>query len=108
MTKFKNILPDSLSVLGIDVTLEQKKLKGAKGEFNGAIETIAINPDFSCDIIKRSLVHELVHSILYFSGIHNLVDLKTEEAICDAVETGLTPLVEFKFEKRGAEAPPKD
>ena len=95
---FKDSLPSELTIMGIEIGIEKKPIRNAKGEFSDVHEVIRINSDYSDDVAKRAFVHELIHSILYLSGVHNHLDIKVEESICDAIETGLTQHIRFHFE----------
>lgn len=49
-------------------------------------------PDLASDVLVNTLIHEIVHAILYISGItHVIKDADTEEAIVRAMEYMLLP-----------------
>lgn len=50
---------------------------------------IFVRPELSQNVAEQVFSHELVHSVLLDSGLHNLLSDKMQEAVCDA----LVPLV---------------
>jgi len=55
------------------------------GFFDG--NTIFICASLTQEQARRILLHELSHAILNISGLHNLLEDKQEEAICDVFES---------------------
>lgn len=97
MSDFADKIPDELQVLGIDTPVVKIKMKNF-GEWNGAEERIELNHANDCRHAKRTLLHEIFHAALAYSGLGETLDEKTEEALCRLVETTYHPLVDFKFE----------
>jgi len=73
-----------LSPADIDKIAEDTEILGY---FSGASQTIYINNTLTGIRYKEALYHELMHAILSFSGVNQLLDPKQEEAICTAAET---------------------
>lgn len=63
------------------------------GYFDSRKMTIWISPDQTKDEQYASLIHELLHCILFMSGTNQLLDEKGEEAVVRALEHGLVPLL---------------
>lgn len=100
-------IPRSVSILGYPFSLTVSPTDTAgepwkKGDDKEFGETdihnhkIALNPDQSADQLQSTRLHECIHAILQISGLNNMMDDKLEEAIVQAIEHGLAPLVRFK------------
>lgn len=84
--------PRSVKILGkkIPVTFVDKLQDGDLGSFESHPARITILDDESW---REHLLHECLHAALFVSGLNELLDHKTEEAIVRAMEHMLT---EFK------------
>lgn len=98
MNKFRDKIPEAIVILGIDTPVEIVKMKNF-GEWDGGEEKIQMNNNNNDQHFKRTLLHEVFHAALAYSGLGEHLDERTEEALCRLVETTYYPLVDFKFEK---------
>jgi hypothetical protein len=57
---------------------------------------IHFNPKQSAVQMHSTRLHEYIHAILQVSGVNELLDEKSEEAVVKAIEHGLAPLIKFK------------
>jgi hypothetical protein len=59
--------------------------------------TNTINIELSSDRpVEQLLLHEIIHSILEYTGLTNLLDKNIEEAIVSGIEYNLIPHITFK------------
>lgn len=79
-------------VLGQEVSISyRKKLRGGlKGYFESDPPRIFIENNQNWQSV---LLHEVIHSILWFSGHSQNMDEKTEESLVMALETGLNSIL---------------
>lgn len=63
------------------------------GESDPLEFTIKINSKLSDQVILNTLIHEISHQILALSGLSKLLDEKMEEAICEAIGTGISNVI---------------
>lgn len=54
---------------------------------------IRINEKLDDHMKLNTLIHEITHQILAISGLHNLIDGKLEEAICDTMGSGFASVL---------------
>ena len=67
------------------------------GYYSQMEQTIYIHSGLDTDAFRRTLIHELAHATLAFSGLTHLLEDKTEEALCDLFENWLTLFQDKKF-----------
>lgn len=94
---FLDKVPASLTILGNETPINIIKMKNF-GEFCYNREEIDLQVGVRDDLAKKTLIHEIVHAALAFSGHHEEIDEKKEEALCRMFENTFFPLVNFKFE----------
>jgi hypothetical protein len=78
----------TISVLGREYKIRRKRMK----EFalcDDDAETIWLRSGIKGDIAEQSLLHEVIHAILFRSGGKFQIEEKLEEAIVRAVEHGI-------------------
>jgi Zn-dependent peptidase ImmA (M78 family) len=103
----KQRVPETVSILGYDFALAISNVDTAGvpwktgddkeyGDTDIFDHKIHLNADQSPKQMHMTRLHEYVHAILQVSGINSLLDEKTEEAIAQAIEHGLAPLIRFK------------
>lgn len=82
-------LPRHISILGTKYALERRsglRERGLEGECSPEKRLILIDAQIKTrDETIDVLGHEIFHAYLYESSLHNLLDPKTEEALCDLV-----------------------
>lgn len=84
--------PTSVTVLGQEFRIEllpAEKMDGNFGEMVGELHRIRI-----CDTQDRArrwrtLLHEVVHAVLYVNGVSNTIDEDQEEVIAQSLEYGM-------------------
>jgi hypothetical protein len=82
------MIPRSISIMGRDYKIRRKRMK----EFalcDDDAETIWLRSGIKGDVAEQSLLHEVIHGILFRSGSKFQIDDKLEEAIVRAIEHGL-------------------
>jgi hypothetical protein len=82
------MIPRSISVLGREYKIRRKRMK----EFacvEDDTETIWLRSGIKGDVADQSLLHEVIHGILFRSGSKFQIDDKLEESIVRAMEHGL-------------------
>lgn len=87
--------PTTVPIMGIDFTIKHPKKVDdghAHGLTKGDEHYIELCSSLQGDAFERVLLHETMHGILYVSGLTELLDEKTEEAIVLALEHGLSQL----------------
>lgn len=96
---------DKIPIMGIEfkITYPVKidKKDNDIGESNGAERTIKIKKSLTDEVKRSTILHEIIHSILYVTGQSEGLSEKQEEAIVLALEHGLDPLYELRKEYRG-------
>jgi hypothetical protein len=102
------VLPTTIRVLGAPHKIEwesQALAEGDYGDYDEHEHVIRIGNRR----VAVTTVHELTHAILNVSGLSSILDDKQNEAVCAAMENGLTPLVPFlsRVVKMHPEAPKK-
>ena len=95
----KNLLPESIVILGKTVEIKIKKMDENLGEFCSEKMRITIDPKQSNDEAAKTLLHEITHCILHITGLHFLLTEDLEEAIVRALEHALGDLIYFKPQK---------
>jgi hypothetical protein len=66
--------------------------EGSLGESVGADRIIKVKASQKGELFEDTLLHEVLHSILYVSGVAELLEGNLEEAIVIALENGLSPI----------------
>lgn len=96
---------DTLPIMGIPfkITYPVKVDKKDKhvGESDGVARTIKIKKSLTDDVKSSTILHEIIHSVLYVTGQAERLTEEQEEALVLALEHGLHPLYELKEEYRG-------
>ena len=93
-------MPTRISIMGIP--FEVKYLTKVDhqdnhlGETDGAGRVIKIKKGMAEEVTKATLMHEIVHAIIYVTGHTEMLKHKHEEAIVLAIEHGLSQLYELK------------
>jgi len=88
--------PKSIMVMGhrIKVTVKANLMDGdseLEGYFDYSKRTIFLSLRSPC--LRSTLLHEVLHSVLYFSGHSTHLSAADEEALVLALEHGLMPLL---------------
>lgn len=65
----------------------EKGMEGLYGQQHAGERTIRVHPNQHQDSKVQTLGHELMHGILWDSGLHYLLTEKMQEALCDAFGT---------------------
>jgi Zn-dependent peptidase ImmA (M78 family) len=84
--------PHAINVMGRPYRIEYVAFdEGHYGEMQGEKGTIRIKANLPPEEWQATLVHELIHAILYESGLTHILEKENdlEEAIVRAVEHGL-------------------
>ena len=89
-------LPESVNVGGHEIRVKVEKLKSAHAEYDPDKYQITVDPETDPNRVEMYFFHELVHACMHISGIENVIDIKTEEAICWALQHHLFPLYQRK------------
>jgi hypothetical protein len=82
------MIPRSISIMGRDYKIRRKRMK----EFalcDDDAETIWLRSGLKGEMAEQSLLHEIIHGILFRSGSKFQIDDKLEEAITRALEHGI-------------------
>jgi hypothetical protein len=94
-----------IPIMGIPFTItfpvKVDKKDNHVGESDGTERTIKVKKSLTDDVKRSTLLHEILHSILYVTGQAENLTEKQEEAIVLALEHGLDPLVTLKEEYIG-------
>lgn len=97
----KTTKPLSVSIMGMDFQIRHPKKVddgNAHGQTKGDEHQIELCADLKEDAFERVLLHETMHGILYVSGITEILDERTEEAVVLALEHGLSQLYTRHYE----------
>ena len=82
------MIPRSISILGREYRIRRKRMK----EFalcDDDAETIWLRSGIKGEVAEQSLLHEVIHGILFRSGVKFQIDSKLEESIVRAIEHGI-------------------
>ena len=82
------MIPRSVFVLGREYRVRRKRMKNF-AECDDDAETIWLRSGLKGEVAEQSLMHEIIHGILFRSGTKFQLDDKQEEAIVRALEHGL-------------------
>lgn len=108
MSDFIDKIPESIPIMGIDAKISKLKIKDF-GAYCYNTHSIQIQHNLDDFNAKSTLIHEIVHGIFRKSGLHyKLNNEEMEEAICQALETGFFPLIDFKFEHQTSASKEED
>ena len=93
MSEEKGYFPKSVTIFGKEIKVEvtDNLDDDVLGEFR-AQEKIIYLSDFAG---KETLLHEVAHAALHYSGISEMLDEKLEEAICTCMEYGLAQYIKL-------------
>lgn len=101
-------MANKIPVLGVPFTVTYPNKVDSKdnnlGETDGPMRTIKVKKNLTNDIKHETLLHELIHAILYVSGHSELISEETEESIVIAIESGLSQVVRIKEEYFGSKS----
>lgn len=89
-------LPSEVTILGQSFTIVDKKLEeGNYGETCGASGKIEIDKTkhTSQELLDSTLLHEVIHGILYVSGQSEMLSEQQEEGLVIALENGLRNII---------------
>ena len=70
------------------------------GESEGSARTIKVKKSLTPEVKTATLIHEILHSILYVSGQSERLTEEQEEALVLALEHGIVQVMELKEEYR--------
>lgn len=86
--------PKTLRILGqkVRVTYHLELPDGDLGGFDEQTMTISVVED---DNWKSHLLHELLHAVIFVSGISEMLSQDLEESLVRALEHGLRPFMEI-------------
>lgn len=82
------MIPRSISILGREYKIRRKRMALFACVDDDA-ETIWIRSGLKGEIAEQSLLHEVIHGILFRSGAKFQIDSKLEESIVRAIEHGI-------------------
>jgi hypothetical protein len=81
-------LPAEVSIIGRPWKVLREKPKDLDDSILGYTSltdrVIFVRPELARNVAEQVFSHELVHSVLLDSGLHNLLSDKMQEAVCDA------------------------
>lgn len=96
---------EQLPIMGIPfkITYPVKVDKKDKhvGESDGVGRTIKIKKGLADEVKTSTILHEIIHSILYVTGQSERLTDEQEESLVLALEHGLHPLYELRKQYRG-------
>lgn len=93
--------PTKITVLGQKIKVQQAELDDLYGDFTPSKKTIRINEKLTEEEKYQTLLHEAIHASLELAGWSHALSHETEEGIVRAIENGLWPLVQWRFNKKG-------
>jgi hypothetical protein len=82
------MIPRSISILGREYKIRRKRMSLFACVDDDA-ETIWLRSGLKGEMAEQSLLHEVIHGILFRSGSKFQIDHKLEESIVRALEHGL-------------------
>lgn len=94
MRQYYTVLGKRVKIQYIDEIIAAED--GIFGDFNGATMTIRVRKDLPKKELESTILHELLHAILFITGQSFVLSSDTEEAFVRALEHGLIDLVELK------------
>jgi Zn-dependent peptidase ImmA (M78 family) len=64
---------------------------------------IRIDENLTPENERATILHEVIHAILFESGLHSMLTRKLEETLCRSIENGLigTGLIKDTFDEKG-------
>lgn len=93
---------EKINVLGRDYRIAYEDLSAEQlwGEHDQDAVLIRVDKNLTDEQTRSTIVHEVVHAILFEAGLNKMLTRKLEESICRAVEHGLfrSGLIKEKFE----------
>jgi len=91
-------LPSSVKVLGATYTVHQQPANTDESNVSGLFDynrrTIYVDGTLSAEVQTEVFYHELIHALLAHTGLEELLDDKTQEALCTGLGTGLARFAE--------------
>lgn len=92
--------PESVNILGQVFRIKYvKRLKGGLGETRNDKRVILIKECSEAEM-EATLFHEIIHAVLFISGLSFVIDPDqegAEEAVVRALEHGLMPLIKLEI-----------
>ncbi len=88
--------PSKINVLGTELTIKFAKESedGTLGAFHADAYLMYL---LNQPMWEKTLLHEVLHAIIHYSGWGSKMDDKDEEGLVRALETGLWPLIKLKL-----------
>lgn len=99
MSNFHDLIPDMIPILGRKVEITKRKDSKNFGYFCSNSRSINISPEDNNLYCKETLIHEMFHAGVKFSGLKNMLTDDLEEALAEMVEGVFSDHIDFKFEK---------
>lgn len=93
-------IPSHVVVLGkkIKIKRHKKLVDTTKRELFGLFDSDTMTIHLSRSPLhseKSTLLHEILHAIMFITGQNEILEFEQEEAIVRAIENGLFPLVDL-------------
>ena len=91
--------PTNVTIMGIPFEVRHPQnvdKEKSYGEMQGAERVIKIKESLKGPVFEATLLHEVLHGILYTTGHSELFTVEQEEALVLALEHGISPLYERK------------
>lgn len=93
MTLFRKLpksMPGYLGPIAVKVVEDIKSLReeDCYGKYDFDTRTIQIGK-IHPDAQRQVLWHEWIHSVIFDSGLHNMITKEQHEAVCDTIATAL-------------------
>jgi hypothetical protein len=91
-------LPTSLRIMGVDFSIQYLDAlpDDELGEMDGPGRVIKINKRQPREDQESTLLHEVLHAVLYLTGQSELLKHKREESLVLAIEAGLHSLYQLR------------
>lgn len=94
-------LPETVEVMGYSIKIRPMP-KTLRSKMDGDLAKsfphgIRVNPDLPLESRQSTLLHEILHLIIRFSGHDTKLNDQDEESLVCALEAGLWPLVAPAF-----------
>lgn len=93
-------LPSDVTILGQKFKIEDKKLsEDTFGETCGMTSRISVDLDkhSSQELLNSTLLHEIIHGVLYVSGQSQTLSEQQEEGLVVCLENGLKSIIRLTF-----------
>ena len=93
----KWVCPSVIRVAGLDFQIVFDAVKCAAENVCGCTmnkpQIIWLDPTMPEQMVRATLLHEVMHAICYQYGICNLLDSKQEEMVVNAISNGLFEII---------------